>query len=154
MAGYGEDIVVRHINNHINANGFAYRLPQMKRRLQVCDVMVDSNDPNWFLAIEVKTVRGSMPLNFKSAFTIDKRGEHQLDRLCEFAKKTHRTPIIWLFRRDVRKNKQVVFFANEVRVLWMAGKKSLLASDDQDIGMTVEEFKTMCDYIPQIGDFE
>jgi len=129
VAGYGENEVVRKLNQKfaresIHAN--SYRYPQQRGRNQACDVIVDSMDRSWFLAIEVKSLRKGKYLNFKDYFTVDKHGEHQLDRLCEFARAGDRHAIIVLFvRESSRKRKIYTFDALELNVMRMEGKKSV-----------------------------
>ena len=82
-------------------------------------------DEEWFLAIEVKSIREGEYLNFLKYFTIDKHGEHQLDRLCEFARAGDRKAIIVLFVRDGRKRKIYTFDALTLNVLRMECKKSI-----------------------------
>lgn len=129
MAGYGEKEVVDKLNKKfsrelIHAN--AYRNPQARGQLQNCDVCVDSMIREWFIAIEVKSIRKDEYFNFLKYFTIDKRGEHQLDRLCEFARAGDREAIIVLFVRNSTRNRSIYTFdALTLNVLRMEGKKSL-----------------------------
>lgn len=129
MAGYGETEVVRKLNQKFareltHAN--AYRNPQVRGNNQTCDICVDSMIREWFLAIEVKSLRKGEYLNFLKYFTIDKRGEHQLDRLCEFARAGDREAIVVLFVRNGNRKRDIYTFdALTLNVLRMEGKKSI-----------------------------
>lgn len=137
MAGYGENEIVNKLNRmfskkSIHAN--AYRNPQCRRVTQNCDVNCDSLDEQWFLAIEVKSLRKGEYLNFLKYFTIDKHGEHQLDRLCEFARAGNRKAIIVLFvRNGSRKREIFTFDALELNVMRMEGKKSVKPSEFHEL---------------------
>lgn len=107
--GHGEHTLVNRLNRYFEKQkirAFAYRNPQIKGRKQFCDINVDSRDDRYFLAVEVKAIRGMVPLNFKSHFEQPKylkngklKHEHQLIRICEYADKTGRIPIIYMYVR-------------------------------------------------------
>jgi Holliday junction resolvase len=91
MSDFERDIV--HCFNHFftvqNIKGFAYRLKQSKFSSQYVDVLVDSLDPRYYLAIECKSIKGKK-LYFKQHFHEDKENVHQVDAISDFLHKTGR----------------------------------------------------------------
>lgn len=71
------------------ARGFAYRLKQSKFNTQYVDVLVDSLDPRYYLAVECKSIRGKK-IYFSQHFHEDKNNVHQVDAISEFLEKTGR----------------------------------------------------------------
>ncbi len=69
--------------------GFAYRLKQSHFNTQYVDIIVDSLDPAYYLAIECKSLNGKR-LYFTSNFHKDKDGVHQVDNISGFVKYTGR----------------------------------------------------------------
>jgi Holliday junction resolvase len=69
--------------------GFAYRLKQHKFSMQYVDVLVDSLNPAYYLAIECKSILDKK-IYFTQHFHSDKNGTHQVDAITEFLKKTGR----------------------------------------------------------------
>ncbi len=69
--------------------GFAYRLKQARFNTQYVDVIVDSLDPRYYLAIECKSLKGSK-IYFTQHFHKDKNGTHQVDSISEFLTRTGR----------------------------------------------------------------
>jgi len=70
--------------------GFAYRLKQHKYSAQYIDVLVDSLDPRYYLALECKSIRGKK-LYFTQHFHTDKNKIHQIDAISSFLTKTGRS---------------------------------------------------------------
>jgi Holliday junction resolvase len=70
--------------------GFAYRLKQHKFSAQYIDVLVDSLDPRYYLALECKSIRGKK-LYFSQHFHTDKNQIHQIDAISSFLRKTGRS---------------------------------------------------------------
>ena len=91
MSDFERDIV--HCMNNFLGNagiaGFAYRLKQAKFNAQYVDVLVDSLDPRYYLAIECKSIRGKK-LYFTQHFHQDKNNTHQVESIAEFVRKTGR----------------------------------------------------------------
>ncbi len=91
MSDFERDIV--HTLNAFLENrgisGFAYRLKQSKYNSQYVDVLVDSLDPRYYLAVECKSIRGKK-LYFTQHFHEDKYKVHQVDSISEFLHKTGR----------------------------------------------------------------
>jgi Holliday junction resolvase len=91
MSDFERDIV--HTINDFFAfqgiQGFAYRLKQSKFNSQYVDVLVDSLDPRYYLAIECKSIRGKK-LYFTQHFHQDKNDVHQVDAIGDFLRKTGR----------------------------------------------------------------
>ncbi|HKM41271.1 MAG TPA: Holliday junction resolvase [Methanocorpusculum sp.] len=70
--------------------GFAYRLKQSHFNTQYVDIIVDSLDPAYYMAIECKSLNGKR-LYFTSNFHKDKDGVHQVDNISGFVKYTGRS---------------------------------------------------------------
>lgn len=69
--------------------GFAYRLKQARFNTQYVDVIVDSLDPRYYLAIECKSLKGNK-IYFTQHFHKDKNGMHQVDSITDFLARTGR----------------------------------------------------------------
>lgn len=70
--------------------GFAYRLKQHKFSSQDVDVLVDSLNPSYYMAIECKSILDKK-LYFTQHFHTDRKSVHQVDAISDFLKKTGRT---------------------------------------------------------------
>ncbi|HJJ42097.1 MAG TPA: Holliday junction resolvase, partial [Methanocorpusculum sp.] len=80
--------VVHSFNSFFTENrklGFAYRLKQSTFNTQYVDILVDSPDKNYYLAVECKSLAGDK-LYFTSNFHKDKNGVHQIDSISGFVK--------------------------------------------------------------------
>ena len=73
----------------------AYRLKQSRFATQVMDILVDSKRPEYYLAIECKSLdsRKTKSLYFKQHFN-SSGGSHQIDRESEFIRKSGRTGVL------------------------------------------------------------
>ncbi|MDO5846499.1 MAG: Holliday junction resolvase [Methanocorpusculum sp.] len=83
--------------------GFAYRLKQATFNTQYVDIVVDSRDPRYYLAIECKSLKGKR-LSFSSNFHKDKDGVHQVDNISGFIGYTGRTGYLAAEFRGGQKN--------------------------------------------------
>jgi Holliday junction resolvase len=81
--------VNRYFRSH-HVQGFAYRLKQHRFSSQYIDVLVDSLNPSYYLAIECKSILDKK-IYFSQHFHSDKNGIHQMDAITGFLKKTGRT---------------------------------------------------------------
>jgi len=77
-----------------------YRLKQSRFCSQVCDLLVDSRNTNYYLAIECKHRKDKISLSFSGDFSESKEGG-QLERLETFCQLSGRKGII-LFRSRKR----------------------------------------------------
>ena len=92
MSDFERDIVHclnRYFATH-HRQGFAYRLKQHKFSTQYVDVLVDSLDPRYYLAVECKSISGKK-LYFTQHFHVDRKKIHQVDAISEFLSRTGRT---------------------------------------------------------------
>jgi len=85
-------------NTYFEANGIeaiAYRLKQSRFAPQLMDILVDSRYPEYYLAIECKSVdaRKARALYFKQHFN-SAGGTHQLVREDEFISRSGRTGVL------------------------------------------------------------
>jgi len=100
-----ENEITKSLNLYYKENrikAYAYRFPQsgLKRQKgisnQPCDILSDSKNKNFYLAIEAKSMdlsRGKQNLNFKSRFTCT-NGTHQIEHESFFCDITGRTGIL------------------------------------------------------------
>lgn len=135
--GYGEAELVASLNDHFYDNricALSYRLKQSRFATQLVDVNVDSRNPCWYLAVEVKMKRGKKALNFNSDFTTDIDGVHQMTRLMEYAKVSARKPIVYLLCRmgTGKKVLKYSFDAAKLYVMYKDGIKSLKANQFEE----------------------
>lgn len=118
-----ESQVVKTLNTFFSKafiNAFAYRFPKANRySTQYCDVLVDSRDVRFFLAIECKSTEADV-LYF-STFHVRKDGTHQLDTLRNFVERTERTGFIAI----ELKHKAYLVPLGYVYRKWRDGKKGL-----------------------------
>ena len=91
MANFEREITycINRFFAHRQAQGFAYRLKQSKFNTQYVDVLVDSLDPRYYLAIECKSISGKK-VYFSQHFHSDKNHVHQVDAITDFIKRTGR----------------------------------------------------------------
>lgn len=90
----------------IGAKGYAYRLKQSRFITQYVDVLSDSLDPRYYLAIECKSLKGKK-IYFTQHFHEDKDGVHQVDAISSFIKKTGRQGFLAVeFRAGAGKPKE------------------------------------------------
>lgn len=105
MAGFGERQVVEYLNRIYKRDGiqaYAYRMPQVKYRMQVADVLSDSPIPEYYMVIEVKSVL-DRDLYFSILFRSNKKtGYYQLAELCEFSERTGRKAFV-VFAQKLKK---------------------------------------------------
>jgi hypothetical protein len=91
-----ERTLVTSFNVHFQAkeiSALAYRLKQSRFATQFLDVLVDSLNPDLYLGIECKSIsvdKGATALYFSQHFTVDKKGNHQIDRISKYLKQTGR----------------------------------------------------------------
>lgn len=127
-----ESALVNCFNSYFQKNNimaFAYRQYQSKYgRGQVVDILVDSLDKNFYLAIEAKSMDATKngTFNFKSRFDTSKDG-FQLEREIAFCKLTGRTGILALeLRLGAGKSRECYMIPLiDVYNFWKSGEKSL-----------------------------
>jgi Holliday junction resolvase len=134
MSDFERDIV-HCFNNFLSertTRGFAYRLKQSKFNTQYVDVLVDSLDPRFYLAIECKSIRGKK-LYFSQHFHEDKHKVHQVDAISDFLEKTGRKGYLAVeFRSGPGKAKEAYLLSwSDVRKLY-----------GQSPGISIEEFRS------------
>jgi len=70
--------------------GYAFRPHQRRHDTCPMDVLADSPDPSWCLAIECKSI-GDRKLYFSQHFRVDKDRVHEVDAHSDFLQKTGRS---------------------------------------------------------------
>ncbi|HJJ91019.1 MAG TPA: Holliday junction resolvase [Methanocorpusculum sp.] len=106
MANEFERAVVICFNRYFTEHrmkGFAYRLKQSHFNTQYVDIIVDSLNPDFYLAIECKSVKGNR-LSFTSNFHKDKDNVHQIDNISGFLNYTGRHGFLAVEFRGGQKN--------------------------------------------------
>ncbi|MDR0980561.1 MAG: Holliday junction resolvase [Methanocalculaceae archaeon] len=126
MANEFERAMVICVNRYFiehRMKGFAYRLKQAHFNTQYVDIIVDSLDPSFYLAIECKSVKGKR-LSFTSNFHKDKDNVHQIDNISGFLKYTGRRGFLAVEFRGGQKNEAylmpwemvLAFFASQASI--------------------------------------
>lgn len=79
-----------------DVDGYAHRKKQHRFSSQICDVLVDSSDPRFYLAVEHKSVKTSSTnkLYFSQHFSDPEDGRPQVERFSEFVDRTGRTGVL------------------------------------------------------------
>jgi Holliday junction resolvase len=133
MGSFERDIV-HCLNNFFTARfqrGFAYRLKQSKFNTQYVDVLVDSLDPRYYLAIECKSIKGKK-IYFSQHFHADKNNVHQVDSISDFLEKTGRRGFIAVeFRAGPGRPKEAYLLS------WDAVRRAYRESP----GISIDEFR-------------
>ena len=99
MAGTSpsENRLVKLINAHLAATaqqGFAFRLKQSRFFTQFIDILVDSRDPQHYLAIESKSINPKKTAKFYYSSWKRSQGKHQIETITEFVEDTGRFGIL------------------------------------------------------------
>lgn len=93
-----ETKVVKLINEYFERTqtpGLAYRLKQSHFYTQYVDVLVDAASKAHYMAIECKSINPTKTRKFYfSSWTTDKKGNHQIDRISEFCRKSQRYGVL------------------------------------------------------------
>lgn len=73
--------------------GVCHRLKQSRFATQIVDLLVDSLNPDYYLAVECKSIDATRigALYFSQHFTVDKKGVHQVERISDFLERSGRT---------------------------------------------------------------
>lgn len=114
--------------------GICHRLKQSRFATQFVDLLVDSLDPDYYLAIECKSIDATKTnaLYFTQHFTMDKNNIHQVTRISDF-----------LYRSGRRG-----FLAVELRLgsgrrknAYMIPWKQVVDQFDDSTGFTIDEIQ-------------
>ena len=127
-----ENEIVKSLNYFYKTNNIkalAHRLYQSQySRGQWCDILSDSSDKMYYLALECKSIDYTKykSLNFKSRFS-EADGFHQLEREHFFTEQTGRRGFLVVeCRMGAGKPRECyIIDMNKVYNLWKSGKKSL-----------------------------
>ncbi|CAD7774771.1 hypothetical protein AIOGIFDO_01656 [Candidatus Methanoperedenaceae archaeon GB37] len=79
-----------------NIRGICHRLKQSPFETQLVDLLVDSLDPDYYLAIECKSIDATKTnaLYFTQHFTIDRNNLHQVARISDFLYRSGRRGLL------------------------------------------------------------
>lgn len=139
MSSFERDIA-RCLNEYflrIGAKGYAYRLKQSKFNTQYVDVLSDSLDPRYYLAIECKSLKGNK-LYFTQHFHEDKNGVHQVDAISSFIEKTGRKGFLAVeFRAGPGKPKEAYLLPWDI-VIEIRGENAGISRDNFSRGIRLD----------------
>ncbi|HQD25983.1 MULTISPECIES: Holliday junction resolvase [Methanoculleus] len=124
--------------------GFAYRLKQSKFNTQYVDVLVDSLDPRYYLAIECKSISGKK-LYFSKHFHLDKNNVHQVDSITDFIRKTGRRGFLAVEFR---------FGAGIPKEAYLMPWEQVLERYRTAPGISIEDFRLCCALTRSNGEYE
>ncbi|WP_292384785.1 Holliday junction resolvase [Methanoculleus sp. UBA430] len=119
---------------HRKTQGFAYRLKQSKFNTQYVDVLVDSLDPRYYLAIECKSISGKK-IYFSQHFHSDKNHVHQVDSITDFIRKTGRRGFLAVEFR---------FGAGRAKEAYLMPWETLLGYYGNVPGIPIDDFRLCC----------
>jgi hypothetical protein len=108
-----ENRIVKLINEYLSATeqpGLAYRLKQSRFYTQYIDVLVDSRNPDHYLAIEVKSINPTKTSKFYFSSWKRSKGKHQITTITEFIEDTGRFGILAAEIKQGRGPKQNEFY--------------------------------------------
>ena len=100
-----------------NPDYYVYRRKQHRFSSQDIDVLVDSNDPDYYCGVECKSKQvdvkkmnkdnneSEAKIYFSQAFSVDKDGNHQIETITDFLNKTGRRGILAIAYRRGRGRK-------------------------------------------------
>ena len=139
MSSFERDIA-RCLNDFFERNGargYAYRLKQSKFSTQYVDVLSDSLDPRYYLAIECKSLK-SKKLYFTQHFHEDKDGVHQVDAISYFIQKTGRKGFLAVeFRAGAGRPKEAYLLPWDI-VIEIRGINAGISKEDFSRGIKLE----------------
>ena len=151
MSDFERDIV-HCLNNFFesrNKKGYAYRLKQSKFNTQYVDVLVDSLDPLYYLAIECKSIKGKK-IYFSQHFHEDRDHIHQIDAIWDFIKKTGRRGYLAVEFRGGRGSANRAFLLSWPEIMRIRTESAGISVDDFKEGVELERcsggYKLSCLY--------
>jgi len=117
-----------------NIRGICHRLKQSRFATQIVDLLVDSLDPDYYLAIECKSIdaTNTNALYFSQHFTVDKDGIHQVTRISDFLYRSGRRGFLAVELRLGSGRKK-----NAYMVPW----RRVIDRFDCGVGFTVDEIQ-------------
>ncbi|MCK8519301.1 Holliday junction resolvase [Methanoculleus sp. 7T] len=129
---------------HRKMQGFAYRLKQSKFNTQYVDVLVDSLDPRYYLAIECKSI-SEKKLYFSQHFHFDRNNVHQVDSITDFIRKTGRRGFLAVEFR---------FGAGKPKEAYLMPWDTLLEYYGSVPGISIDDFRLCCALARSNGEYD
>lgn len=129
---------------HRKMQGFAYRLKQSKFNTQYVDVLVDSLDPRYYLAIECKSI-SEKKLYFSQHFHFDRNNVHQVDSITDFIRKTGRRGFLAVEFR---------FGAGKPKEAYLMPWDTLLEYYGTVPGISIDDFRLCCALNRSNGEYD
>lgn len=146
-----EQVLVMSFNSFFEKSGIkgiSHRIKQHRFSYQFVDVLVDSLHPDYYLGIECKSIsveKGVNALYFTQHFTTDKNGDHQIDRVANFLKKSGRKGFLLVELRRGSGNKK-----NAYAISW--NQLEILFNSEDRKGITVSELQAF-PKLERIGNY-
>ncbi|MCJ7450493.1 MAG: hypothetical protein MUP58_02025 [Candidatus Nanohaloarchaeota archaeon QJJ-9] len=118
--------------NHID--GIAYRRKQHRFSSQFCDLLVDSDHPDYYMAIENKSLKTSKnnTLYFSQHFS-EANDKHQVERITDFVEKSGRKGFLAVELRRGRGKSRKAFL-----VPWKVVDRKY---ETEAVGLPIEKIK-------------
>ncbi|MBP2132224.1 Holliday junction resolvase [Methanomicrobium sp. W14] len=139
MSDFERDMVhcLNHFFDSSNLKGYAYRLKQSKYSTQYVDVLVDSLDPRYYLAIECKSLKGKK-IYFTQHFHEDKNNVHQIDAIWDFICRTGRRGFLAVEFRGGKGSLNRAFLMSWPEVMKIRETNAGISVDDFSSGIELE----------------
>lgn len=120
--------------NENNIRGICHRLKQSRFATQIVDLLVDSLDPDYYLAIECKSIdaTNTNTLYFSQHFTRDKNGIHQVSRISDFLYRSGRRGFLAVELR---------FGSGRKKNAYMMPWQRVIDRFDHGAGFTIDEIQ-------------
>jgi hypothetical protein len=145
-----ESTLVKSFNVFFEKNdirGVCHRLKQSRFATQIVDLLVDSLNPDYYLAIECKSIDATKvnALYFTQHFTIDRKGVHQVVRISDFLERSGRTGFLVVELRCGSGRRK-----NAYAIPW----KSVVGRFGGGVGFTVDEIREFSLISRRAGSYE
>lgn len=142
-----ERAIVNMFNDYFensDVEGIAHRKKMSRFTSQLCDVLVDSDTPEFYQAIEAKSIKAhkNNKLYFSQHFSKNEEG-HQVERITDFIKKSGRTGHLCLELKHGR---------GKARECYMLPWRFIhQAYTEDDVGLNIEDIKQLGQEIKREG---
>jgi hypothetical protein len=117
-----------------NIKGFAHRLKQSRFTGQLVDVLVDSLNPDYYLAVECKSIDASRfnAIYFTQHFSVDRKGVHQILRITDFLQRSGRKGFLAVELR---------YGSGRAKKAYMIPWEHVVTRFNEGVGFTVDEIR-------------
>lgn len=128
-------------------DGIAYRRKQHRFSSQFCDILVDSEDPAYYLAIENKSIKtsASNKLYFSQHFSESDKG-HQVDRITDFVERSGRRGYLAVELKRGRGRQRRAFM-----IPWRALRRRY---EEDAVGIPIDDLERFHEIDRQSADYD